>query len=470
MHTTTDLICSPLRSRAALRQWVRLFTGLDVPAEAVCPDHDPPMDYLATAYFEPARDQLVWAPRGGGKTRLAAAATLLDLLHKPPAQVRILGGSLEQSLKTWEYLLPDLERLGKHLLKRRSTARRVTLIHGGGAAVLTQSQRAVRGLRVQKLRCDELELFDPDVWSAAQLATRSLPRGRAIIRGSIEGLSTCHVPGGLMERALESAAPGVKRTRWCLLEVLARCDDARDCGTCALFDDCRGVAKVRCSGFVSIDDAIAMKRRVSAETWAAEMLCRKPSSRDAVFPSFDPAVHVRETSDADAGPLDWAIDFGFANPFVCLFVRTSLGGLVHVIDEYVQERRSVEEHLAHLLARGGPLPRQVACDPAGSARNEQTAASNVQLLRRRGLPVRHRASRIVEGVERIRALLRSGDGQVRLLVHPRCRRLVAALRSYRYPPGGGELPIKDGTHDHLIDALRYHLVNTPADPLDPRRY
>ena len=41
------------------------------------------------------------------------------------------------------------------------------------AGVLAQSQRSVRGLRVQKLRCDEVELFDPAVWEAAQLTTRS---------------------------------------------------------------------------------------------------------------------------------------------------------------------------------------------------------------------------------------------------------------------------------------------------------
>ncbi len=36
--------------------------------------------------------------------------------------------------------------------------------NGAKAAVLAQSQRAVRGLHVQKLRCDEVEMFDPQVW------------------------------------------------------------------------------------------------------------------------------------------------------------------------------------------------------------------------------------------------------------------------------------------------------------------
>ena len=81
----------PLNMRISLIAFILLA--------AVCTGHAAPFDYLIRAYFEPASDQVVHAPRGGGKTRLAAVATLLDLLHKPGLSVRILGGSLEQSLR-----------------------------------------------------------------------------------------------------------------------------------------------------------------------------------------------------------------------------------------------------------------------------------------------------------------------------------------------------------------------------------
>ena len=51
------------------------------------------------------------------------------------------------------------------------------------------------------------------------------------------------------------------------------------------------------------------------------------------------------------------------------------------------------------------------------------------------------------------------SGEIKLFIHPRCVRLIKAMQAYRYPTGGGELPIKDGEHDHLIDALRYYFVN-----------
>jgi hypothetical protein len=476
-----------------LHQWVQLFAGINVPRKAVCPNHDAPFQYLLNAYYEPAKDQVVWAPRGGGKTRLAAVATLLDLLHKCGCSVRILGGSLEQSLRMWEHLLPDVQRIAAPLFAERlrgASVRRLTMIGGASAAVLTQSQRAVRGLRVQKLRCDEVELFDPKIWDAAQLVTKSrrgawAGSGSPGISGSIEALSTAHKPHGLMHRIIEqSKRDGTAVVHWCLLEVLEKCPPERLCATCPLWDDCRGVAKTECEGFVSIDDAIAMKRRVSRETWDAEMLCKRPTTRGCVFPSFDASVHVRESLDLSlassrppsseqtiAAELTLAIDFGFANPFVCLWIVTRPDGVSQVIDEYVQPMRTIDEHIAQIQLRKYGQPARVVCDPAGNSRNDQTAASNVAVLRSAGYVVRHRASHIADGLEMIRAALRPAFGEVRLFIHPRCTRLIRALEAYRYPEGGGELPIKDGEHDHLIDALRYYFVNRSVETkATARRY
>jgi hypothetical protein len=455
-----DHIRTPLEDADSLWDWVCAHTGLRVPKHAVCPHHQAPWNYLLSAYFEPASDLVVWAPRGGGKTRLAAVATLLDLLHKPGCAVRILGGSLEQSLRMWEHLLPDLENLGGGLLRLGNTsAHKIRLSNRSSAAVLTQSQRAVRGLRVQKLRCDEVELFDPQVWNAAQLVTRSLDRGEAEIAGTIEAISTFHAPWGLMAQVIDSAQQQKKRiVHWCILEVLERCPPARDCRTCPLWEECRGVAKTRCAGFVSIDDAIALKQRVSRETWEAEMLCRRPVQTSCVFPTFVPEIHVRDGAVPD-GEMSLAIDFGFHNPFVCLWIVDAGAAGVHVIDEYVQPQRIVVDHLREIDARGHGTVRRVCCDPSGAGRNDQTAESNVQMLRRHGFRVLSHGSRIIEGLELIRAALRPGYGRPSLFIHPRCVRLIEAMQKYRYPEGGGELPLKDGVHDHLIDALRYFYVN-----------
>src|SRR5688500_2643360 len=145
-----------------LHAWLVKHLDINVPRLPVCAGHQAPFDYVRDAFAEPAKDLVVWAPRGGGKTRLAAAVSVLDLLYKPGTAVRILGGSLEQSLKMWDHLVPDLQRvLGDQFDERWARRRTIRLPNGSSAAVLTQSQRAVRGLRIQKLRCDEVESFRP---------------------------------------------------------------------------------------------------------------------------------------------------------------------------------------------------------------------------------------------------------------------------------------------------------------------
>ena len=473
---------NPCSTAEQLRGWLETFLHLKFPAKGICPGHVSPFEYLRRSYFEPAGDLVVWAPRGEGKTRLGAAATLLDLFHKPGIDIRILGGSLDQSFHMWNHLLSDLVEFARDRLSGKLGSRRFRLNNGSSAGVVPQSQRAVRGLRIQKLRCDEADMFDPEVWQAAQLVTQSKTTESPAfpsVTGVVEALSTMHHPGGLMEKIVDNAeAHGLPVLRWCLMEVLQKCPPERDCNTCPLHEDCGGIAKRECDGFLSIDDAIRMKSRVSKETWEAEMLCRRPSRKGCVFSHFDLAVHVREELPSPTGEirehakregLYLGIDFGFRNPFVCLWIGRDRFGRSLVIDEYVKEEIELDRHIEEIKSRAHGTVRRIGCDPAGSARNEQTGESNVNKLRKAEFKVGCRGSRIVDGLEMVRAGLRSGTGEVSLFIHPRCKQLIQAMRAYRYGDGRAEAPEKDGP-DHLVDALRYYFVNRDGGELEGRMY
>ena len=101
--------------------------------------------------------------------------------------------------------------------------------------------------------------------------------------------------------------------------------------------------------------------------------------------------------------------------------------MTHVIDEYVQPGRLLEEHIEQIRRREWQ-GRIVCCDPAGNARNDQTSVSNVAMLRKAGFVVRSRGSGIVDGLEMIRAALAPAAGRPRLFVHPRCVRLIRRCR------------------------------------------
>lgn len=460
-----------------LHAWIERALGVTVAREALIEGHAPPFDYLCHAFFEneSPRDLVVWANRGGGKTFLAAIATLADMVFKDGIEIRILGGSLEQAKRMHAHLRAFLARPGlEELVDGRITERRVRLKNGSSLELLAQSQTSVRGTRVQKLRCDEVELFDPEVWEAAQLVTRSKQCGDVRVRGSVECLSTMHVPYGLMHRLVRDCE-GDEATRrlfrWGLVDVLGRCGAEHACDSpCSLLEECAGRAKSRdqravAPGHVDIEDAITQKRRVGEATWKSEMLCLAPRRSDCVLPEFDPGVHVaRELPESREGWL-WVggMDFGIRSPTVVLWAGLDPSGVLWVVDERVESGLTLGTHVEAIRSSRWPALSWIGVDPAGAQRSGQTGLSDIQAMRHAGLVVKHRKMGVADGVELVRARLKPASGPARLLIHSRCGRLIESLQTYRYPSDRPEsvTPIKDGS-DHAVDALRYLIQNLDA--------
>ena len=477
----------PPKSKQHLKNYIKTFLGINVPDKKICSEHNQPMDYIwhtFSADFPSMRDTsggsretknadcIVWANRAGGKTELAAVATLLDCIFKPDCRVRILGGSAEQSSRMYEYLTQFLRFGFEEFLAGPVLKGRCRFANNSSVEVLTQSATSVRGRHMQKLRCDEVELFDESVFAAAKFTTQSTEN----LVAAMELISTMHRPYGLMQKVIASA-PQIDTPvfKWCVWEVIEKCTD-RNCSQCPLWTDCRGKARAA-DGYLKIDDCITQMRRASRAGFEAEMLCKRPSLENVVFDEFDPDVHVQPVDYEPNLPLYRALDFGFVNPFVCLWIQVDAAGVVRVIDEYVRSRATIEVHAAEIKKRIPVAEEQIAatfCDPAGAGVNDVTGTSAVRELRERGIVTRFRRSGILEGIELIRRAVRSGDGRTTLVISPSCPRLIEAMRCYHYPDSGStaaELPLKDGVYDHPIDALRYFFINQKHNPkTTTRRY
>jgi hypothetical protein len=539
-------------NRAELWAWCRDVLGLRIPDRSVCPHHQSPMDFLEASFLGdsaaghghggasdsgppaggPGGDLLVWANRGGGKTMLAAAASLLDGLYKAPIALRVLGGSFDQSDRLAEHLRDMLSGPLGELVQGRLTRHRIQLVGGADIRMLAQSQRAVRGQHVQKIRCDEVDLFDAEIWRALQFVTRSSQRAR----GGVEVFSTLHRTGGLMDRLVHEAQGlsephkggcGFRLIHWCLWEVIQRCPPQRPCKGCPLLVDCGGLAR-SADGFFRIDDAIAIMQRSSRAAWEAEMLCRGAQRDWLVFGEFDPAVHVAKLEYRPEWSVYRAIDFGYTNPLVCLWIQLSPAGMVHVLREYAVSQRSLEQHAQEIASRDLGEPKLAFVDPAGTAK-ESNGLACTELLGMRGIRCVSKPSAIADGLELIRAALAPAAGEVqdsqagppapkprrsrgggetqprnrnghaksrltmppeaglatplqprqrlkpRLLISRDCPQLIRAFQTYHYPApgqkGDPDKPVKDGP-DHFIDALRYFFVNClwPRQGVERGRY
>lgn len=406
---------NPPQTPDALHAWIVAHLDVHVLRAPLVPGHAAPFDYVVHAFFEGNKgrfagrspDCVVWANRGGGKTFLGALVTLLELIFKPGVQIRLLGGSLDQSRRMQEHLhrfaqMPRVAAMCEFVITRD----RVEGRDGAAAEVLAASQTSVRGTRVQKVRCDEVDLFDADLWEAVQLTTRSIklvgPWGDEI-KGSVDALSTMHRPFGLMwklvgmhllgrsterggpESAVEQPAqesasgsspsvdivmPRPPIFRWGVLDALERCDDDHACEACALVPECAGRAKLErlspegqpagngegAFGHITIDDAIRMKSRVGRATWEAEMLCLRPRRDDSVYPEFDASRHVVDDADLEGdrarlGPfvqLIAGMDFGFRAEGVVLLAGVTRDKRVVVVREHCKAGLKLADHIQAL--------------------------------------------------------------------------------------------------------------------------
>lgn len=453
-------------NKADLKNYVKVFLGLNVCDRNICAEHNSPMDYLWHCFasdFSHSKkanaDAVVWANRGGGKTELAAVATLLDCVFKPNCQVRILGGSGEQAGRMYKYLTGFLYNGFEDFVAGAVRKDRCVFTNGSSVEVLTQSATSVRGQHIQKLRCDEVELFDEDVFAAAKFTTQSRDR----ILAAMEVISTMHRPYGLMKDVVAAAEQtSVPVFKWCLWEVIEKCRD-RSCSVCPLNTDCMGKAR-NADGFLKIDDCITQMHRASRSGWESEMLCKRPSLDNVVFDEFDWKVHVKSAEYDSNLPLYRSLDFGFVNPFVCLWIQVDDAGVVRVLDEYIRSRVTIDSHAEQIKSRTLVDESCVAatyCDPAGAGVNDVTGTSSVRELRSAGIKTKYKRSGILMGIELIRRAIKAGDGKSRLIISPKCERLIEAMSCYHYPDytADNELPVKDGVYDHPIDALRYFFVN-----------
>jgi phage terminase large subunit len=178
-----------------------------------------------------------------------------------------------------------------------------------------------------------------------------------------------------------------------------------------------------------------------------------------VYKEFSRTVHILPT---DWQP-DWehmqfyrSIDWGYNNPFVCLWVAKDSDNRLYVYDEHVQREMLVADHARIILARyPGKWFNRTYYDPSGAEPAAQMQKAGLKRL----WPGNND---VWDGIQHVKEFLSKGkDGRPSLYIHPRCTHTIQELESYQWDStkdgANREEPLKE--HDHCMDALRY-LIHT----------
>lgn len=206
------------------------------------------------------------------------------------------------------------------------------------------------------------------------------------------------------------------------------------------------------------------KKGLSLQRWAREYEISFEAAEDRVYAEFQQRTHVLlELYKVQPGlPIYRSVDFGFYHPVV-LYLQLSADDRATIFDEWIGEHATIQDLIEAIRSKDATysiMEKDVAwtaCDPAGHSPGE-SGVSPIERLKRSGIKVRARASKIEEGVDLVRQMLRLREGLPGLMVSPLAARTIDDFHGYRLREDGLG-PEKDNVHDHTMDAVRYFVVN-----------
>jgi len=303
--------------------------------------HTSPFAFIADVLLGKVDDYIVWANRAGSKSYFAALITWVKSSFIPRLETTILGGSLEQSEKSYK-AMNDFwlsTRLHDQYLKSDPMMRKTEWKWGSLVSVLAAGPKSVRGPHPNRLVMDEIDEMDEEIYNAAL----SQPQSKYGIKASIGRLSTNHKLGGVMDTAIQKAEEsGTRIYRWCIWESLQSCRDY-NCSTCKLSAYCPGEHMKQADGYYLIDDFVQKLYELSESSLKTEWLCEKVGRDDLVYGN--------EYDEEIISPLDTpglnpnlsvylSIDWGGTNPFsVGIWQRFPKIGWVRVEETVVEKNK-----------------------------------------------------------------------------------------------------------------------------------
>lgn len=481
--------------RDSLHAWIYSIIGLWIPKYRVCAGHVSPYEYFADIFLNEITKSVAWACRSGSKSFLTGLHCWLKALNSPNWAANILGGSYDQSKKSYKATIKFWEATqdirSKPVLIQEPLMSETRFKNGAYYTISTASTRSTRGPHQPTLFLDEVDEMDSEVYSAAMMQ----PQASGGYPACWHIASTYHKVSGLMGEILENAeARNYETYTWCILEVMDGCWNV-NCDNCILHKWCEGRLKDAIDqayeeqlesgiveelehphlGYNSYEDVV--KKVTNAQVEAgdrgqrviqlldieADLFCRIPSRIGLTYSEFNAAdqvtdmVKVHDPARIPEGLKigeyvlsTWrhyrSFDFGTNNPWVCLYIAVDNEGRIFIYDE--------------LYLRGYTTP-QVAGMLLGDRTKYEYNVADIAGLQDRRILLDHGIATVAEQVKVADGIMlvkntmkKRSDGSYGLYINSACVSTVWEIsKGYRYPDTGlSENPKKE--NDHAMDALK----------------
>lgn len=387
--------------------------------------------YQKIVHDSTARFKVVVAGRRWGKTAFSRIQLILAALRKPKALVWYIAPTYSMAHDImWSSLLEAIPP--SYILKKNDT--KMTVVLKNGSVIQCKGADkpdSLRGRGVDYVVLDEYQDFKEDAWEAAIFPTLTDRRGHALIIGTPKAYNALYK---LYEKGQSTHKDDQDWASWQFPTAT--------------------------SPFIPKSELSAARRNLDERTYKQEYEASFETMSGRVYYPFDRNVHV---GDYPFDPENYIIvgqDFNVDPMCSVILQYKKRSGELWAIDEIYLNQSNTQEVVDELERRYWRLfPNNVAVfpDPAGANRSSARGETDIQIFREKRINRIHYRKKhpfVADRINAVNAMLRSADGQVRLKIDKRCKRLIESLEQTIYRAGTRDIDKALGA-EHITDALGY---------------
>lgn len=218
-----------------------------------------------------------------------------------------------------------------------------------------------------------------------------------------------------------------------------------------------------------------LKLEMDEKQFNQEMLAQFITEGNSVFINFDDILNLKHDimGVQEHEPLVISVDQN-VGLMSCLVGRVkSSNGINHIeiINEHEGEFKDIPQLIGGIKELYPTNRITITPDSSMAARSATAGIGNdsIKQLKQAGFSIRmdKKNPGILDSVNVANAMLLSGDGKRLVKIHPRCHKLIEAIKAATWNEATGNNLVKDNKTDHLQDCFRYLLwyfrrVNKPT--------
>lgn len=213
------------------------------------------------------------------------------------------------------------------------------------------------------------------------------------------------------------------------------------------------------SPFIPKKEIAARRRDMDPRSFRQEFEASFETMSGRVYYPFDRSIHVGDYPFDPRKPIYIGMDFNI-DPMSAIIIQEQDNGEIWVVDECVLYGSNVQETADELARRYYKHMAQISIypDPAGNNRNHDRGETSLDILRDAGFEsilFKRKHPMVQDRVNTVNRLLMTSEGQVRLRVDRKCRKLIESLEQTTYKEGTNEVD-KAKKVEHATDALGYY--------------